>query len=144
MKKVSDFKIESSSGSIEFIGETDLTFVDLADAVTIANKSAEVYDDEKMGDKKPQVGQKLNRPSIISLYNVKPRAKQTPADKERELRLKMDKIDGANFLSYDQTDFVWCFKVDHFTKYGEDDDDDNDSPTQQSEESKTQQQAKKQ
>lgn len=35
LQKVKDFKIENSFGKIEFIGETDVTDIDLADIVTI-------------------------------------------------------------------------------------------------------------
>lgn len=89
LTRVSNFKIESADGCIEFNGDTDLTYVDLADAVTIENKSAEVYDDEKMGNRKPEVGQKLNRTAIISLFNIKPSARQSVEAKEANLRRKL-------------------------------------------------------
>jgi len=45
LKSVSEFKVENEFGSIEFLGETDLTNVDLADAITIERCCVEVYDD---------------------------------------------------------------------------------------------------
>ena len=42
---VPDFTIFNDFGSIQFLGETDLRDVDLADVVTIANKEVEVYNE---------------------------------------------------------------------------------------------------
>ena len=50
---------------------TDLTEVDLANIVTIKDKTAEVYNDEdpiQLKTKTP-VGQKLNKPAKITLNN---------------------------------------------------------------------------
>lgn len=65
--KISDFKIYNEFGSVQWIGETDLTELDLADLVTIELESAEVYDDERHKMTKPSVGLKLNKPAIITL-----------------------------------------------------------------------------
>ena len=56
LKKVENFKVSNEYGSVEWSGETDLTFVDLADIVTIVQGNAEVYDDERHGLTKPEVG----------------------------------------------------------------------------------------
>ena len=50
---------------------TDLTEVDLANIVTIKDKTAEVYNDEDpiQLKTKPPVGQKLNKPAKITLKN---------------------------------------------------------------------------
>ena len=90
---------------------------------------AEVYDDERhIGEiAKPPVGQKLNKPAVIKLNNMKPRANQTVAAKEQALKRALAKDpDGAQHISYDSYSFVWEFKVEHFTKWGADDDDDED------------------
>jgi len=53
---VKDFSIENEFGKIEFVGETDLSQVDLYNIVTIEKGSAEVYDDENPNTVKPPVG----------------------------------------------------------------------------------------
>ena len=47
LQKVSDFKVWTEFGSVEIIGETDVTGVDLADIITIAQGNVEVYDEER-------------------------------------------------------------------------------------------------
>lgn len=71
LRNVADFTILNSHGQIQFIGNTDLTDVDLADAVNINECEAEVYDEKKMGSRYPKVGEKLNRPALISFFDVK-------------------------------------------------------------------------
>lgn len=71
LRNVTDFTIFNRHGQIQFIGDTDLTDVDLADAVNINEFEAEVYDEKKMGSRYPKVGEKLNRPALISFYDVK-------------------------------------------------------------------------
>lgn len=74
LKKVSEFRVWNEHGSVEFLGETDVSGVDLADIITIAKNSVEVYDDVRhVGGAKPAVGQKLNRPALITLRNMNPR-----------------------------------------------------------------------
>ena len=51
------------------MGEADLTFVDLGDVVTLEHLSAEVYDEERHKDY-PLRGEKLNRPAVITLFDV--------------------------------------------------------------------------
>lgn len=72
LKHVKDFSIENEHGKIEFLGETDLTEVDLAQSVDIGKLYAEVYDDENSQIEKPPEGQKLNKVSVITLKNVQP------------------------------------------------------------------------
>ena len=67
---VEDFTIYNEHGKIQFEGATDLTEVDLEKIVTIEKGSAEVYDDTDPTTVKPPVGQKLNKPAIISLYDM--------------------------------------------------------------------------
>jgi hypothetical protein len=64
-----NFSISNTFGLIEFPGETDLANVDLADVVTIELGGVEVYDDKRHVPY-PKVGQKLNRPARITLFQV--------------------------------------------------------------------------
>ena len=43
----------------------------------------------------------------------------------------LDATEDAHFLSYDAIDFIWCFKVEHFTKYGEDGSDSDEDETKE-------------
>jgi hypothetical protein len=55
LEKVKDFTIEDPRfGKIEFIKETDVAGLDLADLVTIKHQTIEVYDDKR--HKKPAEG----------------------------------------------------------------------------------------
>ena len=53
LENVKDFTISNEFGSVQFIGETDITRVDLGDIVHISDKNLEVYDDERHVDKPP-------------------------------------------------------------------------------------------
>lgn len=120
--------VENEFGSIRFIGKTDVTSVDFADVVTIKQGLAEVYDDERHGSSKPAVGSKLNKPAIITLMNIKPKAGQNTVDKENRLRKNIEMGDGEH-IKYDGS--VWQFKVKHFTKYGDiDEESDEEMPNQ--------------
>ena len=70
LKKVENFTVSNEYGSVQFIGETDLTSVDLADVITISLGICDVYEGEKHQKTKPAVGEKLNRPALITLYNM--------------------------------------------------------------------------
>ena len=76
-------------GSISFIGPTDLVNVDLANDVVISEKYCEVYPENEDIPKptmNPEIGQKLNKPAIVRLNNVRPKEKQTTKEKEAKLR----------------------------------------------------------
>jgi len=47
----------------------------LAD-VTIQERFVEVYENLKEGDTKPQLGNKLNKPAMITLYGMNPKNKK--------------------------------------------------------------------
>jgi hypothetical protein len=56
LEKVDNFTVSNEFGSILFLGQTDVTSVDLQEVVTIEKGSVEVYDDEKHHLTKPSVG----------------------------------------------------------------------------------------
>ncbi len=73
-------KVWNEFGSVSFLDKTDVTGTDFADIITIKKNEVEVYDDERhTGINKPPVGQKLNKPAIISLNNIFPKAGRTGA-----------------------------------------------------------------
>ena len=125
LENVESFKVWNEHGSIEWVDKTDLTSVDLADIISIQRLQVEVYDDERHAATKPTVGKKLNKPAIITLNNVRPKANQSAAVKEALLKQKIEE-NGAEHLSYDVSKHEWMFKVAHFTQYGVCDEDDYD------------------
>jgi len=127
--KVEEFEISNEFGSITFLEPVDLTDLDLADLVTIVWRSAEVYDDDKHKDYKHPVGEKINRPALIKLRDMKPKKNQTSSDYEERLKSHIDATDGGHHMSYDGEKFTWEFRVDHFTKWGPDEEsEDEDAP----------------
>jgi nuclear pore complex protein Nup98-Nup96 len=127
LRSVENLKLSNELGSVEFLGKTDISEVDFSDVVTISKGSVEVYNEERHKDCYPKVGEKLNRPAIITLKNIKPKDGQTGTDKELKLRSIMEK-GGGEHISYDKETFTWTFKVQHFTRWGEGDEEpSNDS-----------------
>ena len=133
LEHVSGFRIWNQFGEVAFYGDTDLTGVDLADIVTIRMRDVEVYDDEKHRFSKPRVGEKLNRPALITIRNMKPNQKknQTAAAKEQALIQALKKADPndpapAEHIGYDAVKGIWEFRVQHFTRWGQDESDDED------------------
>ena len=140
LKRLPKFSISNEHGCIKFYPlpsspGLDLTEVDLAAIVTITRKSVAVYE-ELTGQPKPEVGQKLNVPAIITLYEVPPRKGEDPAAKEEKLRRGLERGNerneavegGARFISYDHDTYEWVFKVPHFSKWGAESDDEDDAP----------------
>ena len=74
MAKVKNFKIWNANGEIHFLGETDLISENLDANVIIKPKCVEVYPQDMfhgaLEKLKPEIGQKLNRKSIVTFNNV--------------------------------------------------------------------------
>lgn len=63
LEKVDNFCVFNEFGTLEFIGETDITFLNLDDIIEIKKNYINVYPDENI---KPEKGTKLNKPTIIT------------------------------------------------------------------------------
>ena len=119
LKSVKNFKIWNEHGSIEYPEPTDLLGVNLDDLVFIEHKQAEVYPEHiERQNKKPRVGEKLNKRAIITLNNI--------TSSEEKLKAKISKIEDATFLSYDKVQKILKFEVQHFTRYAVNDDNSDD------------------
>jgi len=120
---VKDFTMtHPSRGSIQWQGTVDIRGIDLDATVVIGDKEVAVYDDDDLQNK-PEVGEKLNRPAIVTLFNIAPTSDVVKFTKKLErVTKKMD----AEFISYDPSDAVWCFRTKHFSRYGLGDDSDDD------------------
>ncbi|KAI3695002.1 hypothetical protein L1987_77989 [Smallanthus sonchifolius] len=119
-RRVKDFVIgRHGYGSIKFLGETDVTKVDIETHVQFNNREVIVYMDDSM---KPAVGEGLNKPAEITLLNIKCIDKKTgmqyvdgpKINKCREMLKKKAAAQGAEFMSYDPVEGEWKFRVQHF------------------------------
>ncbi|XP_068024646.1 nuclear pore complex protein Nup98-Nup96 [Melanerpes formicivorus] len=136
---VSDFTIgRRGYGSIYFEGEVNLTNLNLDEIVHIRRKEVIVYPDD---EKKPPIGEGLNRRAEVTLDGVWPTDKTSRCliksperlvDMNYEGRLEsVSRKQGARFKEYRPETGSWVFKVAHFSKYGlqdsDEDEEDNSS-----------------
>eukprot|EP00249_Psilotum_nudum_P020782 c27844_g1_i2 orf=809-3991(-) len=118
-------------GSVMFLGETDIRWLDLERIIRFDMCEVSVYEDEEY---KPPVGQGLNKPAEVTLLNIKCRDKKAVelVSNREELKKFKDKLrrkteeQGAEFVSYDSSKQQWKFRVKHFSRFGLDDSDDEE------------------
>ena len=133
---VSNFVVSREGlGSIAWEGAVDVRGVDLDTVVEIKFRDVAVYDAEEENGTKPPLGSKLNRPAVITMYDVFP--KDGGADASEEARSKFEKRIskstkkmGAELISYNAETGVWKFRVLHFSRYNLDDSDDEQEESQ--------------
>ncbi|CAL1373740.1 unnamed protein product [Linum trigynum] len=122
-RRVRDFVVgRQGYGSIKFLGETDVRGLDLDSLVQFNTREVIVYMDE---EKKPPVGQGLNKPAEVTLLNIRyvdKATKQVLTEGPRALKYseqlkRKTKEQGAEFVSYDAPKGEWKFKVEHFSTY---------------------------
>ena len=127
---VSDFTVTRAGlGSVSWEGTVDVRGVDLDQLVSIEKGAVSVYYDEDNEGEKPPVGTKLNRPALITMYDIFPlQGSDAAAIEKNERRVaKSTKKMGAELISYDGKSGVWSFRVPHFSRYAlMDDSDDED------------------
>ncbi|NXF89899.1 NUP98 protein, partial [Eubucco bourcierii] len=131
---VTDFTIgRKGYGSIYFEGEVNLTNLNLDEIVHIRRKEVIVYPDD---EKKPPIGEGLNRRAEVTLDGVWPTDKSSRClikSPERlgelnyEGRLEaVSRRQGARFKEYRPETGSWVFQVAHFSKYGLQDSDEEE------------------
>ncbi|XP_055893194.1 nuclear pore complex protein Nup98-Nup96-like isoform X2 [Biomphalaria glabrata] len=128
-------------GTIFFPGETNVAGMNLDEIIHFRRKEVVVYPDD---DKKPPLGQGLNKKAEITLDFVWPTDRSTRKPINSPERLKMinyaHKLEettaklGAKFIDYRPETGSWVFQVYHFSKYGLLDDSDEDELTEQQKE----------
>ncbi|KAK2583571.1 hypothetical protein KPH14_009516 [Odynerus spinipes] len=124
-------------GNVYFPDSFDIYGLNLDEIVYFRRKEVIIYPDD---EKKPPVGQGLNRRAQVTLDRVWPddKSRHEPItdphrlaamNYEAKLRRVSAKHD-TNFLEYRPETGSWVFKVDHFSKYGlsDSDEDDNSVP----------------
>ncbi|CAI0441865.1 unnamed protein product [Linum tenue] len=122
-RRVRDFVVgRQGFGSIKFLGETDVRRLDLDAIVQFNTKEVIVYEDD---EKKPPVGQGLNKAAVVTLLNIRCVDKATKkvftegpvAERYTEQLKRKTKEQDAEFVSYDAAKGEWKFKVEHFSAY---------------------------
>ncbi|KAK1364141.1 Peptidase S59 domain-containing protein [Heracleum sosnowskyi] len=116
---VKDFVVgHQSYGRIKFLGETDVRQLDVNSHIVFRNREVILSMDE---NKKPPVGQGLNKAAEITLCNIKCVDKAgnqhingPKVDKYRKKLMKKAAEQGAEFVSYDPVQGEWKFRVEHF------------------------------
>ena len=120
LQNVKDLTIENEFGQVRWVDRTDARGINFDQLVEIVQFAASVYPEEieKVG-LKPEVGKGLNKPAIISLYNIyqPTKDKKTPAQFENNLRKRAESLESCTFLSYSRDSGILMFRVEHFTKY---------------------------
>ncbi|KAK9110620.1 hypothetical protein Sjap_018680 [Stephania japonica] len=125
--RVKDFTVgRFGYGSVRFLGETDVRWLNLDQIVKFIRHEIVVYEDENY---KPVVGHGLNKAAEVTLIlQVKSSAlkENQMVDVVTKLRSSTER-QGASFLSFDPLSGEWKFLVPHFSRFGltEDDEEDN-------------------
>jgi nuclear pore complex protein Nup98-Nup96 len=118
-------------GMVEWEGAVDIRGADLDSIISIEPKAVEVYSVEEEQGTKPAIGSKLNRPAIITCYNVFPQAGRNASEEQRnryaqKVAMRTTNM-GAELVDYNKNSGVWKIRVQHFSRYAlVDDDSDND------------------
>mmetsp|Transcript_12854 Transcript_12854/g.18780 ORF Transcript_12854/g.18780 Transcript_12854/m.18780 type:complete len:834 (+) Transcript_12854:20-2521(+) len=110
LKRVKDFTIYNQHGKIVFEGETDLEGLNLDEVVEIAQNSVELYSDDS---KKPPVGQGLNKPAIVHLYNCKYK-KPIPSEIFKQKLKEVCEKNDTEFIDWSSETLEWVFRVKNF------------------------------
>jgi Nuclear protein 96/Nucleoporin autopeptidase len=118
-------------GSVAWDGTVDVRGINLDSIISISHQDVAVYDNQEVDGTKPAIGEKLNRPAVISLYNTFPKkgGKNASEDAKQKFSKKLEKATAqmnADFISYDSVNGTWKFRVQHFSRYGLFDDDSDD------------------
>lgn len=121
-------------GNVFFEDKFDVSDLNLDEVVHFRHKEVVIYPDDQ---RKPPVGQGLNRRAQVTLDRVWPMDKTThnpimdpdrlnQMDYEAKLHRVCAKM-GARFREYRPQTGSWVFTVDHFSKYGLTDSDEEDA-----------------
>jgi Nuclear protein 96/Nucleoporin autopeptidase len=115
-------------GVVEWEGAVDVRNADLDSSIDIGQSDVSVYTRHEHEGCKPPIGSKLNRPAVITFFNVFPKKGGAGADEESKVKFarrieKSTSLMEAKLILYDKDRGVWKIRVEHFSRYGLDDDD---------------------
>ncbi|XP_010472890.1 PREDICTED: nuclear pore complex protein NUP96 isoform X1 [Camelina sativa] len=125
--RVPDFTIgRIGYGYIKFLGNTDVTRLDLDQIVQFQRHEVIVYDDESS---KPVVGEGLNKAAevtlVVNIPNLTTLGKVQVDHIAYKLKQSAER-QGATFISFDPDNGLWKFLVPHFSRFGLSDDEAED------------------
>ncbi len=110
--RVEQFQVwREGTGSITFMGATDVRGLALDELIVFENCSVTVY---PRGTVKPPRGFGLNKPALISLHGCFPAPHQEDLCFIESLRA----MKNTTFITYTPPTGTWTFVVPHFTRYG--------------------------
>lgn len=118
-------------GSVAWEGTVDVRGINLDSIISIELQDVAVYDEHEVSGTKPAVGEKLNRPAVITLCNIFPKkgGANASADAREKYSKKLQRVAeemNADFILYDPVQGIWKFRVQHFSRYRLVDDDSDD------------------
>jgi nuclear pore complex protein Nup98-Nup96 len=118
-------------GKVEWEGAVDVRGADLDRIAVIEERAASMYMLDEEEDCKPPVGSKLNRPAILTWYNIFPKEGGADADEETKNRFakrveKQTGKMGAELISLIPSKGIWKIRVQHFSRYGLGDEESDD------------------
>ncbi|KAH3759909.1 nucleoporin 98 [Pelomyxa schiedti] len=120
LSRVENFSVLCEGvGQVTFLGPTDLRNVDIDSAVQFGHMSLTVYPNNKYGSE-PPVGQGLNKPAEVTLYNCFPasgRDVKRLVHYSRKIAETTERL-GATLVDYNAMTGTWVFQVKHFSTYG--------------------------
>lgn len=108
-----DLEVSNPFGSIQFDGVTDISKIDFEKDLVLKHCTLNLYPDGQP----PRVGEGLNKPATVKLYNVKPERGGKQIDpKKYENALRKSLSGGpSEHLRYEEHDavqgWVWTFKM---------------------------------
>ncbi|CAD7937075.1 unnamed protein product [Amoebophrya sp. A120] len=102
-------------GQVTFHGVTDVRGINFREVVQLSRGCVVVYPPPLFSEEtKPPVGEGLNKPASVIMYNCLPPANfadpQAYLDRVRNMTVEK----GAEFLGYDGHSGIWQFRVKHF------------------------------
>ena len=116
LASVKGFSVRNEFGIISWEGEVDVRFLDIDKSIEIAQTDISVYTKDELEDGyKPEVGTKLNRPAVLTFFNVFPKKddEETKAKFAKRIEKSTKKM-GAELLKYDVDSGEWKIRVSHF------------------------------
>lgn len=139
LQRIENFTIANEHGKIEFEGETDVSNINLDEAVHIFPNFVDVYPEHiYTKDLKPTEGTKLNKPACISLNNCYLKERSLTISQQQAIIERFTIQMGAQFVSYDHVNGTYVIKVPHFTRYGfKDSDEEGNSDDEEEDQKKT-------
>jgi len=131
LKKVSGFRVgRAGFGEVRWLGETDVTGLDLDDIVSIEHGDVSVYRGQI---ERPEVGEKLNKPAVLVLEQILPPDGISAEDFAEELNRMLESA-GASSVDYNAVSGILKFIVPHFAE----EDSESEAAVEQEDESSTQ------